>query len=106
FSTMDLMSAYYQVRLREDDIKYTAFQAPNRLWEYLVLPMGVCNAPATMHRLASKLFRGLEETRFFYDDIYIFTKSRDVQEHLQALRKTLGILRDNKLYVKLAKCVF
>uniref|UniRef100_H3G647 Reverse transcriptase domain-containing protein n=1 Tax=Phytophthora ramorum TaxID=164328 RepID=H3G647_PHYRM len=106
FSTMDLMSAYYQVRLREDDIKYTAFQAPNGLWEYLVLPMGVCNAPATMHRLTSKLFRGLEETRSFYDDIYIFTKSRDVQEHLQALRKTLDILRDNKLYVKLAKCVF
>ncbi|OWY92222.1 hypothetical protein PHMEG_00038859, partial [Phytophthora megakarya] len=40
FSTMDLMSAYYQVRMREEDIKFTAFQAPNGLWEYLVLPMG------------------------------------------------------------------
>ncbi|KAE8951699.1 hypothetical protein PR001_g33614, partial [Phytophthora rubi] len=106
FSTMDLMSAYYQVRMREEDIKYTAFQAPNGLLEYLVLPMGDCNAPATMHRLTSKLFRDLKNTKSFYDDIYVFTKSNSIQEHLKASRKTLDILRDNKLYVKLAKCVF
>ncbi|POM62126.1 hypothetical protein PHPALM_28754 [Phytophthora palmivora] len=40
---MDLMSACYQMRMREEDIKFTAFQAPNGLWKYLVLPMGVCN---------------------------------------------------------------
>ncbi|KAG2897209.1 hypothetical protein PC115_g17276 [Phytophthora cactorum] len=32
FSTMDLMSAYHQVRMRAEDIKFTAFQAPNGLW--------------------------------------------------------------------------
>jgi len=106
FSTMDLMSAYYQVRMREQDIKYTAFQAPSGLWEYLVLPMGVSNAPATMHRLTSELFKGLPHTRSFYDDIYVFTKSKSIQEHLDALRQVLTILQDNKLYVKLAKCVF
>ncbi|KAG3233155.1 hypothetical protein PI124_g21769 [Phytophthora idaei] len=103
---MDLMSAYYQVRMREEDIKLTAFQAPNGLQEHLVLPMGVCNAPGTMHRLTSKLFRGLENTNSFYDDIYIFTKSRNIEYHLEALRKTLDSLDDNKLYVKLAKCIF
>ncbi|KAJ8524886.1 hypothetical protein ON010_g16230 [Phytophthora cinnamomi] len=106
FLTMDLMSAYYQVRMREENIKFTAFQAPNGLWEYLVLPMGVCNAPATMHRLTSKMFRGMENTKSFYDDIYIFTKSPRIEEHLGALRKALDILRDNKLYVKLSKCLF
>ncbi|OWY92619.1 Retroelement, partial [Phytophthora megakarya] len=59
-----------------------------------------------MHRLTSKLFRGLESTKSFYDAIYIFTKSRSIEDHLSALRKTLDILRDNKLYVKLSKCVF
>ncbi|POM72497.1 Hypothetical protein PHPALM_10777, partial [Phytophthora palmivora] len=105
-STMDLMSAYYQVRMREEDIKFTAFQAPNGLWEYLVLPMGVCNAPATMHRLTSKIFRDLKSTKSLYDDIYIFTKSPRIEDHLDALRETLDILRENKLYVKLSKCVF
>ncbi|KAE9048255.1 hypothetical protein PR002_g564 [Phytophthora rubi] len=106
FSTMDRMSAYYQVRMREADVKFTAFQAPNGFWEYLVLSMGVCNAPATMHRLTSKLFRDLKSPKSFYDDIYIFTKSSKIEYHLEALRETLSILRDYKLCVKLSKCVF
>ncbi|GMF21300.1 unnamed protein product [Phytophthora lilii] len=61
-----------------------------------------------MHRasLTSKLFRYLANTKSFYYDIYIFTKSHDVNVHLEALRKTLNILWDSKLYVKLSKCVF
>ncbi|KAG3047783.1 hypothetical protein PI125_g26810 [Phytophthora idaei] len=59
-----------------------------------------------MHRLTSKLFRGLENTNSFYDDISISTKSRNIEYHLEALSKTLDSLHDNKLYVKLAKCVF
>ncbi|KAG3050277.1 hypothetical protein PC121_g18472 [Phytophthora cactorum] len=59
-----------------------------------------------MHRLTSKLFRVLANTKSFYDDTYIFTKSRNIGDHLEALRKTLDILRDNKLYVKLFQCVF
>ncbi|ETI32387.1 hypothetical protein F443_20800 [Phytophthora nicotianae P1569] len=97
FSCMDLMSAYYQVRMKMDHVKYTAFQAPNGLYEYLVLPMGVSNAPATMHRLTSSLFKGLSHTRSFYDDIYAFTKSKDMNEHLRALRNVLEILKENKL---------
>ncbi|KAE9013364.1 hypothetical protein PR003_g24477 [Phytophthora rubi] len=59
-----------------------------------------------MHQLTSKLFRDSKNTKSFYDDIYVFTKSHSIDEHLEALRKTLDILRDNKLCVKLAKCVF
>ncbi|KAE9099972.1 hypothetical protein PF010_g14996 [Phytophthora fragariae] len=68
-SCMDLMSAYYQVRMKMDHVKYTAFQAPSGLYEYLVVLMGVSNAPATMDRLTSSLFKGLPHTRSFYDDI-------------------------------------
>ncbi|GMF48873.1 unnamed protein product [Phytophthora fragariaefolia] len=92
--------------MKTDHIKYTAFLAPRGLYEYLELPMGVRNAPATMHRLTSSLFKGLSHTSSFYDDIYIFTKSRDINEHLQAIRDVLEILKVNKLYVKLSKCVF
>ncbi|GMF31382.1 unnamed protein product [Phytophthora fragariaefolia] len=82
------------------------FEAPSGLYEYLVLPMGVSNAPAMMHRLTSSLFKGLAHTRSFYDDIYIFTKSNDINKHLEALRDVLEILTKNRLYVKLSKCVF
>ncbi|GMF80487.1 unnamed protein product [Phytophthora fragariaefolia] len=54
----------------------------------------------------SKLFRGLKNTKSFYDGICMFTKSRKIEDHLEALRKTLDILRDNKLHVKLSKFVF
>ncbi|GMF34980.1 unnamed protein product [Phytophthora fragariaefolia] len=53
--------------------------------------LSICKPPATMS---------------FYDDIYIFTKSTKIEDHLEALRGTLDILRNNKLYVKLSKCVF
>ncbi|GMF44478.1 unnamed protein product [Phytophthora fragariaefolia] len=106
FSCMDLMSAYYQVRMKLDHTKYTAFQAPSGLYEYLVLLKGVSNAPATMHRLTSSLLKGLTHTRLFYDDIYVFTKSKNIDEHLRALCDVLEILKKNKLYVKLSKCVF
>ncbi|KAG2988561.1 hypothetical protein PC129_g8925 [Phytophthora cactorum] len=69
FSTVDRTSAYYQVRMHEEDIKFTALQTSNGLLEYLELPMRACNAPAAMHRLTSKFFRGLENTKSFYDDI-------------------------------------
>ncbi|GMF57150.1 unnamed protein product [Phytophthora fragariaefolia] len=106
FSCMDLVSAYYQVQMKMDHVRYTAFHAPCGLYEYLVLPMGVSNAPATMHRLTSSLFKGLPHTRSFYDDIYMFTKSKDINEHLRTLRDVLEILKKNRLYVKLSKCVF
>ncbi|GMF18457.1 unnamed protein product [Phytophthora fragariaefolia] len=103
---MDLMSAYYQARMKLDHTKHTAFQVPSDLYEYLVLPMGVSNAPATMHRLTSSLFKGLTHTRSFYDDIYVFTKSKDIDEHLRALHDVLEIQKKHKLYVKLFKWVF
>ncbi|GMF47037.1 unnamed protein product [Phytophthora fragariaefolia] len=59
-----------------------------------------------MHRLTSSLFKGLVHTRSFYDNIYIFTKSNDINKHLEALRDVLEILKKNRLYVKLSKCVF
>ncbi|GMF21580.1 unnamed protein product [Phytophthora fragariaefolia] len=59
-----------------------------------------------MHRLTLKLFRDLKNTKSFCDDSYVFTKSPKIEDHLDALRETLDILRDNKLYVKLSKCVF
>ena len=47
FRCFDRLSGYHQIRMREKDIPYTAFQTPNGLFEYLVIPMGLCNAPAS-----------------------------------------------------------
>ncbi|KAG3105383.1 hypothetical protein PI124_g5946 [Phytophthora idaei] len=53
-----------------------------------------------------KTFPGLVAYEVHLRRHLLFTKSPKIEDHLEALRETLDILRDNKRYVKLSKCVF
>ena len=47
FSAIDLSSAYHQVRIKEGNKHKMAFLTPMGLFEYIVMPLGLTNAPAT-----------------------------------------------------------
>lgn len=47
FSSMDLRTGYWQIEVDERDREKTAFVTPDGLYEFKVLPFGLCSAPAT-----------------------------------------------------------
>jgi hypothetical protein len=62
FSALDMVDGYYQLLMRESDIPLTAVSTPSgMLWEWLAIPQGLFNAPATFNRLVTHLFRPLRQ---------------------------------------------
>ena len=59
FSTLDLLSGYWQVPLDEDAQEKAAFVTRSGFWKWRVLPFGVTSAPATFQRLLEKVVHGL-----------------------------------------------
>ena len=112
FSTLDLRDGFYQLLMRESDIPLTAVSTPSgMLWEWLVMPQGLQNAPATFNRCVSQMLRPLRSfAPSYFDDIYVHSKAMDglsdVEVHIKHLRALLTIMRENKLYANLQKCIF
>ncbi|GBN43724.1 Retrovirus-related Pol polyprotein from transposon 297 [Araneus ventricosus] len=82
FSTLDLKSGYWQVEIQPEDKEKTAFTTRQVLWQFKVMPFGLCNGPATFKRLMETVLRGLtsDACLVYLDDIIIV--GRTFQEHL------------------------
>ena len=104
FSTLDLKSAYWNVKLCEHSVEKSAFITPTGLWEFVRLPFGLSGAPMCFSRLMSEVLRGMlwEVCLVYLDDIIIF--SCTVEEHLVILREVLERLRRAKLKLAASKC--
>ena len=104
FTTLDLASGYWQVQMEDSDKEKTAFATPFGLYQFRVMPFGLCNAPATFQRLMELVLRGLHWTTclIYLDDIIIFSKSAD--EHLHHLQDVFERLRQAKIKIKPKKC--
>ncbi|GFW79593.1 retrovirus-related Pol polyprotein from transposon 412 [Trichonephila clavipes] len=106
FSTLDLRSGYWQVEIHPEDREKTAFTSGQGLWQFKVMPFGLCNAPATFERLMETVLKSLtfEACLIYLDDVII--GGRTFEEHLQNIRKVLSELRDANLKLNPSKCKF
>ena len=106
FTKIDLRSGYYQIRMHPESVQKTAFRTRYGHFEFLVLPFGLTNAPATFMHLMHQIFREhLDQfIVIFLDDILIYSKN--LQDHSDHVRRTLQILREHRLYAKVSKCEF
>lgn len=96
FTTLDLRWGYHQVALDEKDCCKTAFWGPKGLYEWVVMPFGLKNAPAFFQRLMDTTLRAqFEFCRCYIDDVIIFSKS--FEEHLVHLRAVLSALRAKRI---------
>jgi hypothetical protein len=103
FSKIDLKTGFYQILIAEADRHKTAFTTCQGLFEYNVLPMGLCNSPAIFMQLMNDTFR--EELNksvlVFLDDIVVYSNS--LEEHERHLRQVFKKLREQRLYVNKKK---
>ena len=104
FTKIDLRSGYWQMPVKPEDVHKTAFKTRWGLYECLVMPFGVTNAPAQFMFMMNDLL-GEYLDKFvivFLDDVLIY--SANPHDHIEHLRKVLGKLRHHKLYAKVSKC--
>jgi transposase InsO family protein len=105
FSVLDLKSGYWQIPVRASDREKTAFVTHRGLFEFRVMPFGLCNAPATFQDLMNNVLGDLIYRRkvlVYLDDIIIWSSS--FEEHMELLEEVFSRLRDAGLKLNLKKC--
>jgi hypothetical protein len=106
FSVIDLYSGFCQIKLPEEDKLETAFTVPSRRYNFLRLPYGLSNSPASFQRLMEIVLRDFvgNECYVFIVDVIVFGKT--IREHATRLEHLIQRFDRANLQLQMSKCVF
>ena len=105
FSSLDLMSGYWQIKMDEESEPLTAFTVgPLGFYECKRMPFGLTSAPATFRKLKETCLGdlNLHWCSIYLDDIVIFSKVMAI--HLERLEAVFWKLEEAGLKLKPSKC--
>jgi hypothetical protein len=99
-----MKNGYHLVRIKEGDEWKTAFRTRYGLYEFRVMPFGLCNAPATFQDMVNHIFRDMMDLGLlaYIDDLLIYAKT--VEEHDEIVKEALRRMRVHKLAISAEKC--
>ena len=106
FTTLDLLSGYHQIPLRDIDYNKTAFTTGRGLYHYRRVPFGMITSGAAMQYAMEKILGGLNGRicQTYVDDIVIY--GRTLGEHDENVNVVLNRLKESGFKVNLKKCKF
>ena len=106
FTTLDLASGYWQIELDDPSKEKTAFIVENNLYEFIRMPFGLCNAPATFQRVMNYILRDVSGIKalVYLDDVIIFSET--FEDHLRDIKEVFTLIQNAGLKLKLKKSQF
>lgn len=106
FTKIDLKSGYWQIPMNEADKAKTAFKTNEGLYEFNVMPFGLCNAPATFQRFMNSILlkHNLTNSLCYFDDIITYSKT--AEDHLIHVRNLLSEILAYNLIININKSNF
>ena len=107
FTKMDLRWGYNNIWVKEGDEWKAVFVMHKGAFEPLIMYFGLCNSPMTFQKMMNEIFHDMSDVCVVYiDDLMIFTKSDNQEEHDKIMLEVLRRLEANDLFVKPEKCHF